>query len=157
MRVHEPSTVFKRTLAGGRVVHYWRADDEVRKRPTSARSTGKDKKGEALAYCRKLEKEGGLLTPDEPVAPAPEALIFGSFTVDFWSWEGAYVKTRLQFSDPTKPAISQRHAHDMARVLELRILPTFRRRILHTITPTPEVLSVLLKAGADKAPGPETA
>lgn len=41
----------------------------------------------------------------------------------------------MRFSDPNKPAISRRYAHDCARIVDLHILPTFRRRHLDSITP----------------------
>jgi site-specific recombinase XerC len=85
-------------------------------------------------YCKKLEKAAKLIPSKD--TEAPRALTFGELAKDFWTWGSSeYVATRLRFSDPAKPAISERYVNDCARILELHILPTFRRRHLDAITP----------------------
>lgn len=134
MRYHEPFTLLPRKMPSGLVVWYYRTRTEDGRR-TTAWSTGQTTKSAARAHCRKLEKAGQLIPP-KVVVGTPRPLSFGELARDFWTWDKSeYIASRLRFSDPAKPAISERYAHDCARIVELHILPTFRRRRLDSMTP----------------------
>lgn len=134
MRYHEPYTLFPRTMASGLTVWYNRARTEDGRR-TTAWSTGQTTKSAARAHCRQLERNGRLIPVRDAPAPTQE-ISFADLALDFWSWDRSeYVRARLRFSDPARPAISERYCRDMARLVELHILPTFRRRHVADITP----------------------
>ena len=135
LRYHEPFTVFSRKHKSGRVVWYYRIYDATRSEGrTAARSTGATNKAAARAYCRELQKRGELV----PSAKAPNSLItFSDFARVFGTWgTSQYVAARLRFSDPQQPAISRRHADDMAAALDRHIMPVFGRHRLESITPS---------------------
>ena len=148
MRYHEPFTVFPRTLSSGRVVWYYRAYDESRpQNRTPAYSTGATTKTSARAHCRKLQDRGELIP--EPGGPRTGPPSFGAFARDFWTWgHSPYIEARLRFSDPQQPAVSRRHADDMASVLRQHVMPAFGRRRLDSITPTQvETFALRLRDG----------
>jgi len=136
-KLHDPWTLTKRRLPSGRTVVYFRAYDENRPdHRTVWRSTGCATKSAAKDYCRKLEREGRLLTPEAPPPEKPAASVaFGEWSRDFWKWDGAYVQARLRFSDPAAPDLTQRYVEQMARMLETRLLPKWRHTPLSAITP----------------------
>lgn len=134
MRYHEPYTILPRKMPSGLTVFYYRARTEEGRR-TTALSTGQTTKSAAREHCRKLEKAGELIPRKDPAAS--KALTFGELAADFWTWDppSPYIEARLRFGDPKKPAISERYAHDCARIVELHLLPAFRRRHLEDVTP----------------------
>jgi integrase len=139
MRHHEPWTIIGRKTPGGVTFYYYRARTPDGKR-TSAISTGEKTKSAARELCRKLEREGKLI-PDRNAPEPSKPLTVSDLAKDFWSWgtnglDGSeYVRTRLKFSDPKKPAISAHYCDGMARQVELHILPSFKRRHVADITP----------------------
>ena len=115
---------------------YWRAYDErLPRRRTSWRSTGHSQKGRAKEYVRDLERRDLLLTPDAAPLQKPGDALFGEWARGFWAWEGPYVQARLRFSDPTSPDLTRRYVNDMSRILELHLLPRWKRAPLISITP----------------------
>ncbi|MEW5818158.1 MAG: hypothetical protein AB1798_22560 [Spirochaetota bacterium] len=133
MRYHEPFILLPRK-AGRKTIWYYRVWLAEGQRST-ARSTGQTSKSAAKAYCRELERRGELIPKkDKPARPKP--MTFGDLALDFWTWgTSEYIKTRLRFSDPKQPAISERYCHDMSRIVDLYLLPTWKRRHLESITP----------------------
>lgn len=133
MRYHEPFTLLRRKMPSGLTIWYYRARTEDGRR-TVAWSTGQTTKSAARERCRRMEKAGELI-PKKDSTPRP--LSFGELAAGFWTWEppSPYIEARLRFGDPNKPAISERYAHDCSRIVELHLLPTFRRRHLEDITP----------------------
>jgi integrase len=142
MRKHEPFTVLPRRMPSGEVVWYYRARLEDGRRST-AWSTGQATRSAARAHCRMLEKDGKLIQAPSwglkklGLALRVAPVTFGDLAKDFWTWNppSPYIDARLKFSDPDKPAISERYAHDCARIVANHLLPTFGRRHLAEITP----------------------
>jgi integrase len=134
VRYHEPFTLLPRKMPSGLTIWYYRARTEDGSR-TVAWSTGQTTKSAARAHCRKLEKAGELIPRKDAGAPKP--LTFGELARGFWTWQppSPYIASRLRFSDPKKPAIAERYAHECSRIVELHLLPTFRRRHLDELTP----------------------
>ena len=131
-RYHEPFTIFPRVMPSGKTVYYYQARDGDGRR-TTPRTTGKTTPSAARSHCRNLEKTGKLIPKD---STGPVVSTFGELARDFWNWEkSAYIHTRLQFSDPNRPGFGKRYAHDMGRIVEMHLLPVFRRRLLNSITP----------------------
>jgi hypothetical protein len=63
-------------------------------------------------------------------------LAFEEYALDWWSWEKSeYVRGRNARSAAGNPAISQRYADEMARILSTRVLPAFKGKKLSAITP----------------------
>jgi integrase len=62
-------------------------------------------------------------------------LTFGEWAAGWWTWEHPYVQARLRFSDPTAPDLSRRYVDTMGRMLELYLLPHWKRTALAAITP----------------------
>ena len=149
MRYHEPWTIFPRKMPSGLTIFYYRTRDEAGRR-TCAWSTGKTTKSEARDHCRKLEKDGKLIPSKEK---APNPLLFFDLARGFWDWDTSeYIKTRLQFSDPKRPAMARRYADDMERIVRLHLIPTFGRRRLDSITPQ-EIESFALRLRDDGLAG----
>ena len=153
MRYHEPFTLLPRKMpATGKrkkplIVWYYRTRTEDGQR-TTAWSTGQTSKSAARAHCRKLEQAGELIPRRDP-AP-PRAQTFADLAQGFWTWQppSPYVESRLRFSDPKRPAIAERYVHECSRIVELHLLPTFRRRHLEEITPQEvEAFSLRLRDG----------
>src|SRR5271169_6218508 len=145
-RFHEPFTIFPREMPSGKVVYYYQARDLDGKRAT-ARTTGKTALSAARAHCRRLQANGKLIPRD--ASETSKVVTFGELAHDFWTWDKSkYIHTRLRFSDPARPAFGQRYAHDMGRIVELHLLPSFRRRQLESITPTDvEAFALRLRDG----------
>lgn len=131
MRYHEPFTIFPRTLTSGRIVFYYRVYLGTNRR-SPAYSTGCVSKSAAKALCHELHKNGELLPSKTPELPPMK---FSELAAGFWDWDGEYVKARLRFSDPKKPAISPRHAEDCAAITQSYLIPTFGKRLVDSIAP----------------------
>ena len=92
MRIKANFSVFPRKLASGRRVYYYQCYDG-RDRRQWAKSTGKDKKTEAVRYCENLFKDGLLI-------PKLKIPTFGEFSVGWWDLNTCqYLKWR-QLHDP---------------------------------------------------------
>jgi integrase len=115
-------------MPSGKTIYYYQTREE-----DGRRTTAKTTPSAAKAHCRQLAAKGKLIPKDNGT---PAVTTFGELARDFWTWnKSAYIHTRLRFSDPRRPALGQRYAHDMARVVEVHLLPAFRRRRLDLITP----------------------
>jgi len=92
MRIKANFSVFPRKLASGRRVYYYQCYDG-RDRRQWAKSTGKDKKTEAVRYCENLFKDGLLI-------PKLKIPTFGEFSEGWWDLNTCqYLKWR-QLHDP---------------------------------------------------------
>ena len=76
MRAKAIFSVFGRKLPSGKTVFYYQCYDSRDKRQW-AKSTGKSKKTEAMAYCMKLFRDGVLI-------PEKKAPTFGEFSEGWW-------------------------------------------------------------------------
>jgi integrase len=101
MRVKADFSVFGRKLPSGKKVFYYQCYDAKGKRQW-AKSTGKTKKTEAMAYCNRLFRDG-LLTPE---AKPPT---FGEFSAGWWNVETCrYLKWRELHEPLSKSSV---HMH----------------------------------------------
>jgi integrase len=99
MRIKAIFTVFGRKLLSGKMVYYYQCYDENGKRQW-AKSTGLNKKTEAVAYCMKLYRDG-LLIPEQKVPT------FAEFSNGWWVLETCrYLKWRQLHEPITKSTIT---------------------------------------------------
>lgn len=126
MRYKKDFSLYRRASPKGKTVWYYRTYTEEGQR-TVGRSTGKSSKDLAQRYCNKLLKEDRLIPGDNPV--------FKEYASTWWIWGKCdYLRDRLEHSDPSKPAVSERYANNMRRVLEHHLLPEFGELRLSAIT-----------------------
>lgn len=134
MRYHEPYQLLQRKLKNGKTVWLYRAWVAPNKR-TSALSTGCITKTAAKFYCDELFKQGKLI-PEPRKTKKENPQTFADIAKDFWHWEtSSYIKERLAFSDPSKPAISRQYVDKAAASTRLYLLPYFNRMLLSEIKP----------------------
>jgi hypothetical protein len=126
MRYKKDYSLYRRTSPKGKTIWYYRCYTEDGLRTVGC-STGKTSKTLAEKYCNKLLTENRLIPGDNP--------LFKDYARSWWIWgECDYLRSRLEHSDPRKPAVSERYATIMRRALERHILPTFGDLHLSAIT-----------------------
>jgi integrase len=126
MKYKEPYTIFKRTFPSGTKIYYYRTYDQDGRR-TTAKSTGKTSRGQAMQYCQELIGKGHLI-PDKEIT-------FAAFSKDWWIWDKCnYIKGKLARSPKNKPSISQTYVDACRSKLDNHILPYLGRKRLDQLT-----------------------
>ena len=123
MRVTEPYTIFKRTLASGRVLYYYQFRYSDGRR-SAMKSTGCDTLPAARRYCQKLYNAGEF-----DRSPAP---FFSDYAENFFSPDSKYYRLKVALNDkPLKPKTVEAYT----QAVDNQLMPFFGRLLVDEITP----------------------
>jgi integrase len=115
MKYRESFSLYKRDLASGKTIFYYRTYDEDGRR-TPGHSTGMTSKTAAREYCMKLMRENRLLPSQQITMPT-----FREFSKDWWDFETChYLKRRI-----ARRKISQNYVIGSKNMMNKHLIPYF--------------------------------
>jgi hypothetical protein len=126
MRYRETFSLYKRRLASGVVVFYYRTYNENGQR-LCGHSTGQTTRTAAREFCNRLNRDGKLIPKQQDRIAVPS---FANFAEGWWDYETCpYLKSRKG-----RRSISKGYATQGQYAVKNHLIPAFGDRRLDTIT-----------------------
>jgi hypothetical protein len=126
MRYRQPFTLFPRQVSRELTIFYHNTYDTEGNR-TTARSTGQSTVTATKHYCTNLQKNNKLI----PVAVAKRVPMHSEFGATFWVHDKSEF---LKYKEQRGYTISNAHAKNQARYLQIYIEPALGKNCLDQIT-----------------------